>query len=241
MGGGDLIQPRLVGADSNPEEVLEFWADNEILNVSSYSDQVLKKGRQGQLTIWSTCLIGGKVFPGVANLDDAGACICIPSAKVRYAIDRQKAQGQTKEERKALLAQQAKGIETYRILSDGYVPGPVLLRVGIWRIEQWRAFKKYLPQINPKLKENKLKPLLIDHPYLAALGIDQIFINEISTPTESGTWGLHWIDIGCHEVFGSNNKSSNIAQKIKPQDTGDDLGVKLSDQRFEVDKRDLRP
>lgn len=243
--GTDAVQALAAGATEGARKAaLPFWSDSEILSTSSYEDAIRHKQRQGQLTVFSTCVIDGKVFPGTSGIDDLGTCICIPQARTRYAIDRQKVQAETPAQRKA---RQAKKLPEpppmHRIITEGYLPGPVSLKVGIWRREQWEAWLKYLPQINPKLKENQLRALSIDHPYLSALGIDQIFINDIGVPEESGTWGLHWIDIGAHEVFLPSKQGSNVAQVVKSKklDINNNSSVAVQDQ-VKVDReRTLGP
>lgn len=243
--GADAFEALAAGAVQGAREGgFPFWCDDEITNLSSYEEAIRKRGRQGQLTVWNTILLGGKVFPGVASREDAGACICIPtSARARYGIDRQKVQTETPAERKARVAK--KGPEpppVHRLISEGYTPGPVALKVGMWRREQYDAYRAYLPTINPRLKENLLRALPIDHPDLTDLGITSIFINDVPIPEWDSTWGLRWVEIGAHEIFDPSPKSSNVAQTIKPTklDINNNSGVGLGDTRYEIDKSQTR-
>ncbi len=209
MADSDLILPlvkhgvrNFVERDPDLLEATQHWTDND---------------RDGKLSVWNTVKLDGKVFPGFDDIDSRSACIVIPSAKVRYAVDRQRVKGLTKEENKALARKEAQGVESHRIVSEGYMPGPVTMKVLIWRPDQWSALLGYLPKINPKVQANKLRPFFIDHPFLAALGITQIFINEISTPEETGTHNLFTFEIGGFEVFDSTR--STEAKAIKAKDT----------------------
>lgn len=209
MADSDLILPlvkhgvrNFVERDPDLLEATQHWTDTD---------------RDGKLSVWNTVKLDGKVFPGVDDIDSRSACIVIPSAKVRYAVDRQRVKGLTKDENKNLARQEAQGVESHRIVSEGYMPGPVSLKCFIWRPDQWQAWLKYLPTLNPKIQANKLRPFFIDHPFLAALGINQIFINEIGTPEETGTYGLFTFEIGAYEVFDSTR--STVAKAIKAKDT----------------------
>lgn len=223
MADGDLILPLVktrprtfVEADPDGLDALQHWTDND---------------RDGKLSVWNTVRLDGKVFPGVQDIDSRAACICIPSGRVRYAIDRQRAKGTTKAESKLIARAEAAGVESHRIVSEGYMPDRVTLKVLIWRPDQWSQLQTYLPTINPKIASNKLKPFYIDHPFLAALGITQIFISEISTPEETGTYGLYQFEIVGHEVF--DNTRSIVATEIKARQTnqqqGDGFGVGVID------------
>lgn len=106
-------------------EVLQFWTEPE--------------DRDGKLTAWSCLRMDGKFFPGVDSLDDPGACIAIPRATRQLVTDKLKSLGRN----------------NTRQLHHGYAAADVEIEVRIWSIEQWRAWLKYLPQIDPARKITK--------------------------------------------------------------------------------------
>jgi len=106
-------------------DLLQFWSEPE--------------DRDGKLTVWSTLKLDGKFFPGVADLDNPGACIAIPHATRELITDKLKPINRNNSS----------------LLYKGHAMAKIDITVRIWTIEQWRAFLNYLPKINPSSKIKK--------------------------------------------------------------------------------------
>lgn len=166
--------------------------------------------RDGQLTVWSSIQLNGRVFPGADGLDDLRACKVVVEGGVRFARDKQKP-----------IAKSGK-----RVIAKGYDPQTITLKVHIWREEQYAAYLEYLDVINPKLKENRDKVHTIEHPDLDALLISELVIEEIGTPQDGQVWGERVVTIKGTEYF---LREQVISKELKggTTDVNADTGVPI--------------
>lgn len=95
--------------------------------------------RDGRYNIWSTCKIDGLWFPGCADLDDPGVCEAIPRCDRALLTDKH----------------QSLGRNNARQLHHGYAQSNIEITVRLHTPEQWAAWLKFFPSIDPARKVKK--------------------------------------------------------------------------------------
>lgn len=140
---------------------------------------------EGRLGLWAVMRLADQYFPGRDSLDDPGVCPVEISGEVRYRIDSQK----------------PKGKSGHRLVVEGYEPTKCSAKVLIYTEAQWAAYVAYFPTINPKLQENRRRAFTAEHPFLAAYGIREVFINEATFPTPSHSRFVREVRLSLWEVW----------------------------------------
>jgi hypothetical protein len=80
----------------------------------------------------------------------------------------------------------SKGSDGATIKDNGYRPAPVSITWRIYTEEQWRQAQAFLPQIHPRDKGGERRPVAIGHPAPNFLGVDVVYVKEITFPELTG-------------------------------------------------------
>lgn len=75
-----------------------------------------------------------------------------------------------------------KGADNAVTKDEGYQPGELTLRGRFISQADWTALQPALKEIHPRKKGANRDPLVIVHPSTAALGINTVYVTEISAP-----------------------------------------------------------
>jgi hypothetical protein len=111
-------------------------------------------------TRWDKLLLGGKVFPGVAQLE--------PMQQRAIGVAKRRGREPT-------------------LTDNGYDPGQLKASVRVWEESQWVELQDLVPQFSPRKNDTIRTPYEIYHPATELLGIDVVTITSISVkPPEAG-------------------------------------------------------
>lgn len=107
---------------------------------------------------WDALILGGEQWPGLATVTGAGVA-------------------------RKLDVKATKGSDVGTIKDNGYVNGKLVIELQIWTEDQWRELQRLLPIIHPRRKGGDRKPLQIIHPVANLLGIDNVYVQKLPTPS----------------------------------------------------------
>jgi len=107
--------------------------------------------------LWDTLIIGGEVWPGVPTV----------TVEATRAVDLQK----------------KKGDDGANLVDQGYEPAKVTLTLRLWMQDQWDELQRLLPTVHPRRKGGIRTPVDIVHPATQLVGVRQIYITKIGSPT----------------------------------------------------------
>ena len=141
---------------------------------------------------WNFCWLGDDLLPGIVE---------VTSKKAR-GIDQHK----------------AKGTDGKHLEDEGYEGGDVTIRLRLINDEQWQAYQKILPNLDPEQVGGLKRPLTILHPEPNAKGITTVYVTDISGDAPTSKSGKVET-IQCKQFFPvvKNKKSSKT-----PKGTGAD-------------------
>lgn len=80
----------------------------------------------------------------------------------------------------------SKGSDGATIKDNGYTPAPVAVEWRIYTAEQWLAAQEFIPTIHPRTKGGDRRAVAIGHPAPNLLGVDTIYVKEITFPEVTG-------------------------------------------------------
>jgi hypothetical protein len=121
-------------------------------------------------SIWNTVALDGVIFPS----PDAPFALKSMSGGVGFDIDKRKRKNRSGRKK---VATGSKNPQWQMVFS-------------FWSIEQYQAWQRRLPEINPHLAANKMKTRRVYHPFLADYEITQATIYRLDLPQwDSGLQG----------------------------------------------------
>lgn len=80
----------------------------------------------------------------------------------------------------------SKGSDGASIKDNGYEPAKLTIEWRIYTADQWLEAQAFLPQIHPRTKGGDRRPVAIGHPAPNFLGVDTIYVEEITFPEVTG-------------------------------------------------------
>lgn len=140
---------------------------------------------------WNTLVINDEALPGIATVD------------VEKARD--------------IEVKKTKGDDGVNLEDNGRTPADVSITLTIWTVEQWTAWQRIRPKIDPHGAGGIRSPLNASHPELADSGIDFIYIKSISSSAPSNRSGKV-IRLSAQQWF-PKPKPAKTTQKPKTAET----------------------
>lgn len=110
--------------------------------------------------VWDTVSIAGIQLPGICNV----------TANVKRKAD----------------IKNAKGVAGATISDDGPDASDVEITLLLHSKTHWKEYLSVVDALNPNTGKGKYNAVDVDHPALATVGIDRIFILELTSPVNGG-------------------------------------------------------
>lgn len=88
------------------------------------------------------------------------------------------------------------GLDGATLTWHGYEPSEVTIKLLLWTEDHWSAWIQMLPQLLPQPGKPPANPFDIDHPMLAAYGINKVMVTKVSGLEKAGR-GVMRVTITC--------------------------------------------
>lgn len=105
---------------------------------------------------WDRLVLDGEALPGVWSVE--GEC--------EFELDKKK----------------SKGKDGASVSNQGYVPAEIVLHGEIHNRKEWSEMQPVLRALHPRKKGGSKNPIKVEHPALAVMGIDTVFMRSIKPP-----------------------------------------------------------
>lgn len=95
------------------------------------------------------------------------------------------------------------GLDGATLTWHGYEQPEVTLKLLLWTEDHWTTWQQLVPFIMPRPGKPPADPFAIDHPMLAAYGIDKVMVTKVSGLEKASKPGvmrvtivcLHWVKV----------------------------------------------
>lgn len=128
-----------------------------------------------------------------------------------------------------LDVQKPHGFDGAALVSRGYVPAGITLTGQLWTPEQWSEWQRILPTfwaaphhyaVNDAKRQTgqiqgSQKAVKVDHPGLAALGIHELVIRQLTPPEATGQKGVRQIKIMAVQYVPQPQKQKPSTKKTR--------------------------
>jgi len=119
------------------------------------------------------------------------------------------------------------GLDGATLTWHGYEPSEVTIKLLLWTEEQWTTWVQLLPFILPKPGKPPADPFDVDHPMLAAYGIEKMMVTKVSGLEKAGRGimrvtitGQHWVKTTNTGTVTPKASSANIPSTVHDQKGG---------------------
>lgn len=161
-------------------------------------------GREQRLGPFSCLRMGGRVFPDADDYTDKRACaVRLSGNGFEYRTDKQHAFGRSGK----------------KSLSVGYHPSLINAEIRVWRIEQWIALAHYIPTIHPKVQPGKRTAYAVEHPFLSAFSISNVYVNKMSLPEPGEHRMLYVLRMELEEIFDLRDDEPKVLRQAGDGDS----------------------
>jgi hypothetical protein len=109
----------------------------------------------------------------------------------------------------------SKGKDGARLTDHGYSPAEVRLEGRLVSREEWEELVQHLPMLHPRTSGGKRKPLPVEHPALALMGINHIYVKRIDAPSVESD-GTLVVPIDCYEWVVTPKKKPDKTTSVTP-------------------------
>ena len=106
------------------------------------------------------------------------------------------------------------GLDGATLTWHGYEPPEVTLKILLWTEDHWNQWQDLLPFILPRPGKPPADPFTINHPSLAAMGVDKVMVTKVSAPEKSGKPGIMRVTLTCQHWVKVAKTGTTTPKKI---------------------------
>ena len=139
---------------------------------------------------WDYVTLGGFVLPGI--LEEP------PKVEVSRKVDKKN----------------GAGLDGATLTWQGYDPAEFSVRLLLWTPDHWDAWQTLLPFILPRPGKPPADPFTIDHPALAAMGVDKVMVTKVTAPEKAGKPGVMRVTLTCQHWVKSKKTGTTTPKKV---------------------------